>query len=312
MIACTRSRLSRSAASARLRAVTSCTWTIRYRGRSCASRTSDTDTSDDQLLAVGAHAGAARPRSRAPRRPASTARSARPCRSPRPRDDDVRHVACRPAPPAGVPISSHSARLTRRKHPARSLLDADQRHADRRVLERAAEALLGLLHDRPVALAGGRVTSRSTAVVNRLLALRSSARTRLRAGSRSPSRTRGPSSRRPARLAVLELRTPACPAAAPAGHRPRLRPGGRRSARRPRSHTRRCPARPPTRSRPRPSRPPRGSAPRSGAAPPRPACAGSGCPPARPPRTRARPGARPPRAPRARRTRSPPRPLPPP
>ena len=93
------------------------------------------------------------------------------------------------------------------------------------------------------------VTSRSTAVVKPVLALapareRGFQRNLLAVGARGRS-SRRRCARRPRAAA------PDCPAAAPAGRRPPLRPAGRRSARRPRSRTRRCPARPPTRSHPR-------------------------------------------------------------
>ena len=118
MIDCTRSRLSCRAASARLRAVTSCTWTIRYSGRSSASRTSDTDTSETRCS----------PSARSRRCSTSY-----PGTSPASIHGTYRASVSDPSPgttisassrptssSADAPISSHRARLTRRKQPARS------------------------------------------------------------------------------------------------------------------------------------------------------------------------------------------------
>ena len=221
---------------------------------------------------------------------------------------DRRSVTSTPTSSSGdVPISSHSARFTRRKQPARScsmLTRAMPIGACSNAPRKRSSASCTMVSARARS-----VTSRSTAVVNGLALPRSSARTRPRAGSRRPSARRQVADSAGA-VAVLELRRPLAQQLRPGAGPTSSAPGRPEDALRGRVHVGDAAVRRRrTRSRPRRSRRPRGSAPRSGAAPPRPACARSACRPGPRPRTRAPPGARPPRAPRARRTPSPPRPL---
>ena len=181
MIACTRSRLSTSSRSARLRAVTSC-------------------TCDDQVE----RALAAR-RGRATRSAVATivSPSARRSRFSTSKLGDLAgqhpgHVArVGGSSSAGSTIalearrrpgrSAHSRDLAERavdpQEAARAIaLDAHQRHPDRRLVERAPEALLGLVHRRLVALARGDVAQHRGR--ERARRPRSSARTLPRAGTR--------------------------------------------------------------------------------------------------------------------------------